>query len=478
MKFLPLLRPGGARRLRGLKDQPLEPDPGNTGVGNGLRSLGSRVGINQGQAGSPGLETRKMKNISPAQWSILISASSSMLLWGIIASIGPLAASGSLIGALPRQLMTAILLLGPAALLAGDSSIGVLSDKFGRKNMFIITMLCYGAGLLIIVVFTLLRSLVGLGIGLALAEYGIGGEEPPSLSLLTEDFSADSRAFFLTITTNFANLGAAFVSGMLLLAPSTGYTYYIIGSGFVVIAIMVFSRLRMPESFRWLNQVGKGEEARKERSELDIADEGIPMAHPGWLIPFAAMILMGVSQYLTYGLMSFIIGPYEFPSPTFDEEIILFSNLGATAGGVFAAYMINAGSRRKFAFYSFAGGFVSTLAILLLTSYLKDAVVFFPLLFFNMVMSEFGWATRVTLEPEAFPTKLRGSAIGLIRVFPLVAYEISVYYTSYFSIHQFIGYNLLLWGIGVLGAVLWLLKGFETKGINPDYPTNTTAKET
>ncbi|MFP3220260.1 MAG: MFS transporter [Candidatus Marsarchaeota archaeon] len=411
----------------------------------------------------------RKSGLSQAQWSILVSASASMFLWGIIASIGPLAASGSLMGELPAKLKTAILLLGPAALLVGDLSVGFMSDRYGRKKMFLWTMSSYGAGLLLIVVSTYVRSVLGLGVGLALAEYGIGGEEAPTLSLLTEDFSASSRALYLVLVTDFSNAGAAFISGLLLVVPSAGYSYYVLASGFALIALMLYARLRMPESFRWLKQRGEREEASRLRSELSISDEGEPIAHPGWLVPLLALALMGVSQYLTYGLMSFVIGPYEFPSTVFDEEIILFSNLGAAAGGVLAAYVINAGQRKRFAAYSFIAGFISTLLILLLSARLTDPLVFFPLLFFNMVMSEFAWAARITLEPEAFPTKVRGSAIGLIRVFPLVAYEISIYYTSYFGIYQFVAYNLVLWGVGVLGAVLWLLMGFETRGINPDY---------
>lgn len=408
-------------------------------------------------------------SLSPAQYSILLSTATSMFLWGVIATIGPLAASGKLVSALSPSLKVTVLLVGPLFVLLGDSTIGAMSDRLGRKNMFMLTMLSYGVGMMLIVLSTYLTSFLGLIIGLALSEYGIGGEEPPSLSLITENFSTDSRAFFLTFSTNFSNVGAAFMSGLLLVIPSSGTAYVILGTGIAILVVLAVARLSMPESYRWLKEKGRSDEAEKERSKLNIAEEGISIKHPGYLIPVIALALMGVSQYLTYGLMSFVIGPYEFKSTVFDEEIILYSNLGAAVGGIIAAYTINAFSRRFFAIWTFLGGFLSTIAIALLADRLTDALIFFPLLFLNMVMSEFAWAARVTIEPESFPTKLRGTAIGLIRIFPIAAYELSVYFTSNLSLFQYVIYNVVLWGIGVIGAGLWTAKGFETKNVSPDY---------
>ncbi len=412
---------------------------------------------------------RSKWSLSPAQYSILLSTATSMFLWGVIASIGPLAASGKLVHVLPPSLKVTVLLVGPLFVLLGDSTIGAMSDRLGRKTMFMLTMLSYGVGIILIVLSTYVASFLGLLVGLALSEYGIGGEEPPSLSLITENFSTDNRAFFLTFSTNFSNVGAAFISGLLLVMPSSGTAYVILGTGIAILVVLAVARLSMPESYRWLKEKGRTDEAERERSRLNIANEGVSMKHPGYLIPVIALALMGISQYLTYGLMSFVIGPYEFKSVTFDEEIILYSNLGATVGGVIAAYTINAFSRRFFALWTFLAGFLSTIVIAIMSARLTDPLVFFPLLFLNMVMSEFAWAARVTLEPESFPTKLRGTAIGLIRIFPIVAYELSVYFTSNLGLFQYVMYNVVLWGIGVIGAGLWTVKGFETKNVSPDY---------
>ncbi|MGC8601700.1 MAG: MFS transporter [Thermoprotei archaeon] len=432
-----------------------------------------RVGWDRALSSSCPGERRKVKesrwSLSPAQYSILLSTSSSMFLWGIIASIGPLAASGKLVSALSPILKVTVLLVGPLFLLIGNLAVGVMSDRIGRKKMFMVTMLAYGIGLLLVVISTYFFSFPGLIMGLALSEFGIGGEEPPSLSLLTENFSTDSRAFFITFSTNFANAGAAFISGLLLIIPSAYTSFAMLGTATAILLILVVVRFSVPESFRWLKEKGRFDEAKKELSRLKIPEEGLNIRHPGYVVPLIALILMGISQYLTYGLMSFVIGPYEFPSTSFDEEIILFSNLGATVGGIIAAYLINAFSRKFFAMWTFIGGLLTTAVIGLLSYKLSDPLVFFPLLFINMVMSEFAWAARVTLEPESFPTRFRGTAVGIIRIFPIAAYEASIYFTSGLNLTQYIAYNFVLWCIGVVGAGLWAKKGFETKGVSPDY---------
>jgi len=401
------------------------------------------------------------------QKAIIASTSSGFFLWGIISTIGPLAASGSLIGSISSQLKTAFLLIGPIFILLGNVSMGYISDHIGRKRSFIITMIAYALGLALIVSFTLLRGIIGVASGLALSQFGIGGEEPPSLSLLTEDFSVDERTQLLALVPNFANIGSAFITGLLFIT-NINSAYIIMFSTIVLLGILIYSRITLPESFRWLSGKGYSDRAIKEREKLKIQRDGIKIKHPGYTIAIITLALIGISQYLTFGLMAYVIGPYEFPSSIFDDQIIFIATLGASLGGFIAARLVTRG-RKSFTLYSYMGGFISMLLILLLVGYMKNLLVFLPLLFFNMIMSEFGWVSRTTLEPETFPTRVRGTAIGLIRMFPMVAYIASIYLTSSLNIYQFILFNIALWGIGFAGALIWFYLGFETKEISADY---------
>ncbi len=166
--------------------------------------------------------------------------------------------------------------------------------------------------------------------------------------------------------------------------------------------------------------------------------------------------------------MAYIIGPYEFPGAYTDNMIIFVALVGASAAGFIAAPLISSG-RKFFTLYSYSIGFASTVLIYILVPYLRNLYVFFPLLFINMMMSEFGWASRTTLEPELFPTKMRGTFIGTVRLGPMIVYPILVYATSSFSLSQFILLNVFLWGLGAVGAATWYVHGIETKNVDINY---------
>ncbi len=86
-----------------------------------------------------------------------------------------------------------------------------------------------------------------------------------------------------------------------------------------------------------------------------------------------------------------------------------------------------------------------------------------------MMMSEFAWASRTTLEPELFPTKYRGTFIGTVRLGPMVVYPVLVYLTSSLNLYDFILLNVFLWALGAVGAATWYIKGLETSNIDINY---------
>ncbi|AAT42685.1 MFS transporter [Picrophilus oshimae] len=407
--------------------------------------------------------------LSRNQRFMLLSSSASFTIWGIIATIGPLAASGAIIHALPLKLKVIILLIGPIFAPLGNFTMGLLTDILGRKRVFIMTMSLYGIGVIIIAFSYVFYTLL---IGLVLAEFGVGGEEMPSLSLIAEDSPLRSRAKWLTIVSDFNNIGSAIITGLFLIVyTSIMDRYALLVSAFILIVIMVIARVNLPESFRWLNSRGRFDAAKVEEKKLYIDSNGTStgkISGGQYLGRFLFLAAIGISQYITFGLMAYVIGPYEFPSTYIDEMIIFVALLGASAAGFIAAPLISRG-RKVYTAYSYIGGFISTLIILFLVPYLRNMFIFLPLLFINMMMSEFGWASRTTLEPELFPTRYRGTFMGIVRLAPMIGYAISVDLTSTFTLYQFILYNVILWLLGAVASVLWLIKGNETRDINIDY---------
>ena len=51
----------------------------------------------------------------------------------------------------------------------------------------------------------------------------------------------------------------------------------------------------------------------------------------------------------------------------------------------------------------------------------------------------------------------------------MAAYPVTIYLFANFSLQQQILSNVVLWGIGLIGAIIWFLAGIETKNLDLDF---------
>ena len=284
---------------------------------------------------------------------MIVSSASGLTFWGMVGTLGPLAAAGSIIGVLPHYLKVLVLLIGPLFVPFGNFFMGLLTDKIGRKKIFLMTMVIYGSGIIVI---SLSYTFLPLIIGLMLAEFGVGGEEIPSLSLVSEDSPISQRAMWLTIISDFDNIGSALIAGLFVVIVNSFLDRLVlISAASVLIVIMIFSRIALPESFKWQELHGQKEKSEKTRKELYIDSNGTDIKKPTYRLSLFVLMAMAISQYTTFGLMAYIIGPYEFPGAKIDDMIIFVALIGASIAGFIAAPLISRG-RKGYTLFSFGSG--------------------------------------------------------------------------------------------------------------------------
>jgi nitrate/nitrite transporter NarK len=405
-------------------------------------------------------EIIEIARISRMHAYTFVAVAMGFFIWGMLSTFAPI--STLISSFIPKSMYVLVLTLPLIFALLGNFIMGVFADRLGRKLAFMITMLSYGIG---VVLFMASQSLPVLMASLFLTQFGVGGEEPALLALLSENFPVRYRGAVLALMPNFANIGAAVASGIAILTAGAFYpTKVAIGiTALIAIAVLIVSRLLMPESIRWMEIKGRAEAARSYVSGLSVTNERFEPVVPstGIWFRFAFLAVIGISQFLSFGLMAYILGPAEFPSLT--AQILFVANVGASVAGFVGAYIVNTVSRKAYTLFSYLGGLVTMFLILPFAS-TSSLAIFYVLLFLNMAFSEFAWIARTVLEPELFPTGMRASMIATIRVLAYGTYIGSIFLTFSFTVFQYIIYNVGLWLLGVVGATMWLLRGFETAG--------------
>jgi MFS family permease len=378
------------------------------------------------------------------QWLIIISSSFSMLIYGLVLALPSISTTWSFV---PQNYYVYIFLSIPIGTIIGNIVIGRLADTKGRKNMFILTLLLYGLGSLIVLVS---NNFLVLILGLLISQIGLGGEMPTLLTYLSEMIPIKYREIVLIFTTNIANVGVL-IGGIIslkagLLSIEQERFYYLI-SLIASISLMLVFRLMVPESLRW--EIKKKKEIGKR----------VKIEQLWFKIYFLTSLIIATA--LTYALLALTIGPYLFPKLT--SILLVIYNLGESIGGFISLGIIKRIGTKFFAVFSYMGGFIVMIFVVIDYIFAKNVLqLFLALLFINGLFGEFAWAARVSLEPVIFPTNFRSTGIAISRLLPYILYAASIFYAASFDVMQYLIYNIILWGIGGLASILWYVYGVET----------------
>jgi MFS family permease len=323
-------------------------------------------------------------------------------------------------------------------ILAGALAGGSLADRFGRRRLFMGTLLWYACFTVLtglsptLTVLLVLRFLTGLGVG---AEYAIIN------AAICELMPARHRGKVNAGVMNFWPVGAIVSASLALLLLDTLRLgddvswRYGFALGGIVALLVVLLRRRIPESPRWLVSQGRGSEAEAIVARMESASgggaarTGVPAAtaapgglraslvelvtrHPGRLALGCALDLSEAFGY--YGVFALVaivgfrsIGVGEGEVPWF----FILGNVGALAGGLLMTALFDSLGRARVVpgFYLFAAAGAVLLGLALRSH--SAGLVLLAFMVSNAGATG-AWTSAYPAFTELFPTHLRGTGVG------------------------------------------------------------------
>ncbi|MFC0180524.1 MFS transporter [Thorsellia kenyensis] len=331
---------------------------------------------------------------------------------------------------------------------------GILSDRIGRKQVFIFTLILFSvaSGLSALTntlsLFLILRFFVGAG---------LGGELPVASTLVSESVPANKRGQIVVLLESFWAAGwilAALIAYFVI--PTYGWRVALLLTALPAF-YAIYLRLKLPDSPKFVNtQLTQEKLSLGKKLNLVWSRPYLKSTTMLWILWFTVVF----SYYgMFLWLPSVMIGKGFTLIKSF--QYILIMTLAQLPGYFLAAFLIER-IGRKWVLISFL---IGTAISAYLFGQAQSAAM---LIGYGMLLSFFNlgaWGALYAYTPEHYPTTIRGTGVGMAAAFGriggilgplLVGYMISFNY-SITTIFLFFALTILL---GVI-AVAFL--GNETK---------------
>lgn len=334
----------------------------------------------------------------------------------------------------------AVLAVWLSGILLGSLCGGWLTDRLGRRRMFVYTLLWYAG-------FTVLTGLSpDLGFVYALrflAALGVGAEYPIVNSAIAELMPSRVRGraaagliCFWPIGSILAALLAYLLLNTLALSAAVSWRWMFVLGGILAFTVLFFRR-RIPESPRWLAAHGRTAEAEQVVSEIERAAGVEPAVapgiapsdqvrhpttlnalrelvrrHPGRLALGALLDLAeAFGYYGIYALLSVVVLAKVHINDAQIPFFFIVGNVGSLAGGLAAAWLLDRIGRRV----TVTGGYlVASAGVgLLAAGTATGSGIWVTVTFVAAnLLATIAWTSAYPAFSELFPTHLRGVGIG------------------------------------------------------------------
>jgi MFS family permease len=402
-------------------------------------------------------------------------------------------------------------------MLVGAIGFGYLADRFGRKRLFLATLLWYALFSTLTVFAWNFESFLFFRAMTALA---VGGEYSAVTATMGEFIPKRHRGRTDSLILSGFPLGAllsACISYFVLnhLPPQISWR---VGFGLGTTMALIFFWIRrvIPESPRWLLQQGRVEEAeaivdaivqsaeraknadairsqaqqhypkREYTPETPMFMRNIRALFSGYLMRTSLAGALNFSQAsVVYGvltLMAVVILPF-MKVPSGDMPLYYaFGNMAALAGGITASFLVESWGRRTSLFVSYALTLVSILVIYAAScgaASLPGMVIGYCLVQFCVTWS---YISAYVVSSEILPTCLRATGLGVSvamgRVGAMIApLLLTGAFNSTGTPSSALIVLIILVAPGPVASACWWLRGNETRNVSLEEGSGEVAVE-
>ncbi|MFN3472247.1 MAG: MFS transporter, partial [Aquificaceae bacterium] len=366
----------------------------------------------------------------------------------------------------------------------GSFIFGYLADRYGRKKLFLLTLLLYSGGTFLT---GFAHSFEMALLFRVLSGAGLGGEFAAIQSAIDEFVPSRHRGKVDGTITALWNLGSlmASLSALLLLKlmeESFAWRFaYFLGGLLALLVVLV--RFYVPESPRWLLSKGRLEEAERivekiekvagkrgsyEYCNVPVFEGSIIDASKIILDKYGWRFLFSVSMSFTilttyYGMITLLpvilAQVYNLESKEI-PKLLTLGSLGGLLGGLAVAYLVDRVGRIPL------GIAISFLSGILSLSFLLGLDLRISFFLYTFIAFSFASVAYV-IATEIYPSYIRAYAIGILSVVGRLSGAFAPLFLISLAQVGFV-YAILglasFWLVGFFAFVVWALRGIETKG--------------
>lgn len=278
---------------------------------------------------------------------------------------------------------------------------GVLADRYGRKNIFMWTLLIFSvaSGLsaltTTLAAFLVLRFIIGMG---------LGGELPVASTLVSESVAAHERGRIVVLLESFWAAGwllAAIISYFVI--PTYGWRIALVITAIPAL-YAVYLRVKLPDSKKF-------ETVQKEKrtSILTNMKNVFHKKYARQTIMLWIVWFMVVFSY--YGMFLWLPSVMVMKGFSLIQsfEYVLVMTLAQLPGYFTAAWLIEKWGRKRVLSVYLVGTAISALVFGIASGAALLVIAGMFLSFFNLG----AWGAMYAYTPENYPTVIRGTGVGM-----------------------------------------------------------------